>query len=331
MAVRVRAPARLHFGFQNLSLVRERLYGGIGAAITEPAFDITVETADSITVEAANGDVEAAEFRPIARQTVEMLDVPGLAVTVHDSIPHHVGLGSGTQRALATFAGAVATYDRSRTVRDGAPGLGRGGRSGIGVAAFESGGFIVDGGHPVEKFTVEPPKEGDWRVPPVVARHPIPSHWRFVVIVPDVERGRHGPIEEAAMRSLIERASPAIAAEIASICLHRLLPAIADSDRGMAGQAITEIGRLNGAWYADLQGGVYREAIGPIIRELAQANALDGVGQSSWGPTVFGLTATDHVTDARRAARRALESTVGTGTVQIVEPRNSGATIELRD
>ncbi|MFC6729179.1 hypothetical protein ACFQDG_11050, partial [Natronoarchaeum mannanilyticum] len=47
---RVEATARLHFGFQNLSLAHQRLYGGVGVTLDRPAFVVTAERADGIAV-----------------------------------------------------------------------------------------------------------------------------------------------------------------------------------------------------------------------------------------------------------------------------------------
>lgn len=169
--VRVTAGGRLHFGFQNLSLVRERLYGGVGIALADPR--VVVEATPA--TEVLTSDPHVTEY---AERAVELLDVTGAAVEVDERLPHHVGLGSGTQLALSVLAAVARAHDREPRVRERAPALGRGGRSGVGVAAFEAGGFVVDAGHPTERFTTTPPDEGEWRVPRPVARHALPDSWR---------------------------------------------------------------------------------------------------------------------------------------------------------
>ena len=71
----------------------------------------------------------------------------GVKIYVEDLIPAHVGFGSGTQAALATAAAVNELYGLGKSVRELAFAVKRGGTSGIGVTAFEKGGFIVDGGH----------------------------------------------------------------------------------------------------------------------------------------------------------------------------------------
>jgi beta-ribofuranosylaminobenzene 5'-phosphate synthase len=321
MAVRVATGGRLHFGFQNLSLAHERLYGSLGLALEEPRLVLRCERAEGV-------EADHPEAERYARRVVGLLGLPGARVEVSDPLPSHVGLGSGTQFALATLAGIARAYDREPRVRERAPALGRGGRSGVGIAAFDSGGFVLDAGHPSTRFTAERPRDGTWTVPPVVARHPVPDAWRFVVVRPEVDRGRSGEREEEDMRSVIERASPSIADEITTICARRVLPAIAEGDLATFGAAVAEIGRLNGAWYADAQGGVYRPPIGGIVRALEGSPAIRGAGQSSWGPAVYGLAHCDRGEEAREAAEEALAAAGVEGEVTVARGRNVGARIE---
>ncbi|ACV12522.1 beta-ribofuranosylaminobenzene 5'-phosphate synthase family [Halorhabdus utahensis DSM 12940] len=314
---RVSIGARLHAGFQNLSLARDRLYGGIGWAIDEPRLVVDVERAEELVC-----PDEAVE--PYARRAIEVLDVPGAAITVEQRFERHAGLGSGTRLALATLMATADVYDVALDVRDRAPDLGRGGRSGVGIATVLDGGFVVDGGHLVERFTHSPPETGAWTTPPVVARHAIPDSWRFVLVTPDVETGKHGSDEDASMRSIVEGADPGIADEIAPLLTQRLLPAIAGGDRRTFGDAITRLGRLNGAWYADEQGGVYRPPAGRLIESLSSVSGVDGVGQSSWGPTVYAITGVETADIVREAAEDALTRNDVEGDVRVVAPDNEG-------
>ncbi|HMB49495.1 MAG TPA: beta-ribofuranosylaminobenzene 5'-phosphate synthase family protein, partial [Natronoarchaeum rubrum] len=225
-------------------------------------------------------------------------------------------------------AAVAAAHDRPIDVRDAAPGLGRGGRSGVGVAGFERGGFVVDGGHPTSQFTTARPADGEWAVPPVTARHDLPDDWRFVLVLPDADPGRSGDDEDASMRSVVEGADPTLSDEISAVLTRRLLPAAAAGRREAFGGAVAEIGRLNGAWYTDAQGGVFRPPVGRIVEELGEHPVVSGVGQSSWGPTVYGLTDRSSADRARDAARDALDAAGVDGRVLVAGVRNAGATIE---
>jgi beta-ribofuranosylaminobenzene 5'-phosphate synthase len=323
MSVRVDVGGRLHVGFQNLSLAHERLYGGVGVALESPRVVLEAEPADGI-------DCEHPLLARYAERSCGLLGVDGVAIEAIETLPRHVGLGSGTQTALGTLAAVAHVHDRQPSIRERAPLLNRGGRSGVGVATFESGGFVVDAGHPTERFTTSPPDPGEWDVPAVVARHDVPETWRFLIVLPDAIEGRSGEGEDESMRTVVEHADPSVADSLSSLLVRRLLPAIAEGRLGAFGDAVGEFGRLNGAWYADEQGGVYRPPAGRLIDALSESSAVCGVGQSSWGPAVYGIADVSHAATARADAEAALERLEIDGRVRIVEPRNDGARIDRR-
>jgi beta-ribofuranosylaminobenzene 5'-phosphate synthase len=322
--VTVETGGRLHFGFGNLSLAHERLYGAVGVALAEPRLHVSVEPAAEVVCDHATA-------RQYTERVCDTLGVPGARVTVHEQLPRHMGLGSGTQTALAVLAGVARAYAFEPRVRQRAPDLGRGGRSGIGVAAFESGGFVLDAGHPAERFTVERPADGEWTVPAVAARHDVPQDWRFLVVIPDAEPGRSGDGEDASMRSVVESADPAVADRIAGVLTRRLLPAVTAAELDRFGSAVAEIGRLNGSWYADEQGGVYRPPVGDLVAELRESPAVAGVGQSSWGPAVYAVTDAARADAAREAGLRALDAANADGDVRVVAGRNRGADVTVEE
>lgn len=320
---RVEVGSRLHFGFGNLSLTHERLYGALGVALDRPQLSLRADPADR---------VDAPDRCEQTVETVcERLGVPGATVSVVESLPPHVGLGSGTQLALAIAVAIAEAYDRTVDVRALAPKLGRGGRSGIGVATFETGGFVVDSGHPTARFTTDRPADGAWTVPPVAARHRIPDDWRFLVVLPDADPGRSGETEDQTIREVVERADPTPADTIAGIITRRVLPAIATGNADRFGSAVDEIGRLNGTWYADEQGGIYRPPVGQLVDAVAADPAVYGAGQSSWGPAVYGITDTANADAARAAGENALEAAGLDGNVVLAEGRNQGVQIHTTE
>jgi beta-ribofuranosylaminobenzene 5'-phosphate synthase len=316
----VETGARLHFGFLNLALAHDRLYGGVGVTLSEPRTVVEADPAPAVRC-------DDAAATPFVREAVDLLDVAGAAVTVEGRPPRHVGFGSGTQLALACLVAVARAHGREVDPRNLAPDLGRGGRSGVGVAAFERGGFVVDAGHPTERFTSRVPERGDWQVPLPVARHDTPGDWRFVLVTPDVPAGKSGTPEEESMRSVVERADPGVADDVAHLLVRHLLPAVADGDVGAFGRAVARLGRLNGAWYADEQGGVYRPPAGELVDRLSDCPAVAGAGQSSWGPTVYGVTRESGLDAAVGAAEDALAACGVDGDVGTAAPRNTGATV----
>jgi beta-ribofuranosylaminobenzene 5'-phosphate synthase len=321
VTVTVETGARLHFGFQNLALAHDRLYGGIGVGLDEPTVRLSVSIADQVCC----GD---AAVRPYVESAVDTLGVGGAEVTVDERFDRHVGLGSGTQLALASLAGIARAHGIESKTRARAPDLGRGGRSGVGVATFENGGLVVDAGHRTEQFTTRPPDTGSWSVPETLVQRSLPDDWRFVLVVPDVSKGKSGSTEQASMASVVEQADPGTADQIATVLTRQLLPAVAEEDVEAFGESVARIGRLNGAWYADEQGGVYRPPAGTLITALQEDRAILGAGQSSWGPTVYGVTDAARASGARAAAMSALDRVDVDGSVRVVSPAHSGATIE---
>ena len=338
---RASAGARLHFGFCNLSLSHERLYGALGVGLAAPRVVVDAEPASAVrvTVERAGSDSAAsADSRPSVRDdareyataAVDLLGVDGARVAVRESLPRHAGLGSGTQLAAATLAAVATAHGEPARVRERAPALGRGGRSGVGVATFEGGGFVLDAGHPTARFTTDRPADGEWTVPPVAARHAVPDDWRFLLVRPDAAPGRNGEAEDDAMRAAVERAEPGLADRIGGIVTRRVLPAVAAGAADRFGAAVEEIGRLNGAWYADEQGGVYRPPVGDVVASLSASPAVFGAGQSSWGPTVYGVTDSETVAAAASAGERALDEAGVDGSVSVVEAADGGARVTDR-
>jgi beta-ribofuranosylaminobenzene 5'-phosphate synthase len=319
--VRVESGARLHAGFCNLSLSHDRLYGSVGVALDQPRVVVDAESADAVVC-------EHDRARKHAARACGLLGVDGARIVVHDELPRHAGLGSGTQLALSVLAAVAHAHDRDPRIRERAPEFGRGGRSGVGVAAFQTGGFVFDAGHPTERFTTERPARGEWDVPPVAARHDVPDDWRFLLVLPDADPGKSETEEDESMRSVVERADAALADRIAGVVTRRVLPAIAEGDVEAFGESVAEVGRLNGAWYADEQGGVYRPPAGVLVDELDSSSAVVGAGQSSWGPVVYGVTDASRADAAAAAGWDALDAVGVSGDVRVVEPRNVGALVE---
>jgi beta-ribofuranosylaminobenzene 5'-phosphate synthase len=130
------------------------------------------------------------------------------------------------------------------------------------------------------------------------------------------------------MRAVVERANPERADRIAGVVTRRVLPAIAEGSAKRFGEAVAEIGRLNGSWYADKQGGVYRPPVGDIVTTLDESPAVYGTGQSSWGPSVYGVTDETRSEEARKASRAALSAADVDGEVFLVRGRNTGARLD---
>jgi beta-ribofuranosylaminobenzene 5'-phosphate synthase len=313
--VRIEAPARLHFGMLDLRGSLGRRFGGIGAGIFNPSLQLDVERADAVEAEGAEGS-RAAEFatRYLASQGIR----GGARIVIRRAIPGHSGLGSGTQLALSIARGIAELYDLDTSTGALAAAVGRGRRSAIGTWIFAGGGFVVEGGRS---------EQGD-RIAPLLARISIPESWRCVVALPDSTDGVSGESEVQAFRVLPPPPLSEVE-HVSHLLVMSLLPSLVDGDLRAFGSAITEIQRINGSWFAPAQGGPF--ASGPsteLINKMSECGAA-GVGQSSWGPAVYGIVDGDE--EAERLASTARVLLNGRGAVYVNEFATTGARVSALD
>jgi beta-RFAP synthase len=201
----------------------------------------------------------------------------GVRLHMHRALPQHSGLGSGTQLALAVSRVIAELYG----IESDAPALarasGRARRSAVGTWTFAGGGLVVEGGR----------RRGRDDCGPLLARLPFPASWRCVVAVPDSTPGVSGSDEEAAFEGLPSPSDRDVE-HVAHLVLMALLPAVADADIDTFGAALTEIQEVTGRWFAAAQGGTFAPASEAVLRTMRHFGA-SGVGQSSWGPAVYGI------------------------------------------
>jgi beta-ribofuranosylaminobenzene 5'-phosphate synthase len=274
-AVFVEAPARLHFGVLDLRGSLGRWFGGIGAAAPGPTLRVSAVPAATLEVSGAAAE-RAADFarKFLAHYGVEA----GAQLHVERTLPEHSGLGSGTQLALAVARALAEIHGITADASELACVTGRGRRSAIGTWTFAGGGLVVEGGH-------RPDSAG---VAPLLARVPFPPSWRCVVAVPNPSRGVSGDDEASAFAGLpppperdVER--------VAHLVLMGMLPALADADLASFGSALTMVQTITGRWFAPAQGGTFASGLSEeLVRRMAEWGAA-GVGQSSWGPAVYGI------------------------------------------
>jgi beta-RFAP synthase len=312
--VRVTAPARLHLGFLDLHGGLGRRFGGIGLAIDAPATVLAVEPAEGLEV--APGP-EAGRIARAAEAAARALGVaPHARFTLQAHIPPHAGLGSGTQLALAVAAGLARLHDGEPAARALARATQRGQRSGIGIAAFDEGGFLLDGG-----------RGGDDAPPPQLLRLAFPEDWRVLLVFDRAARGLAGQDEITAFGEL----PPMQAACSATLCRHvlmRVLPGLVERRFETYTDGIETVQRLLGEHFAAVQRGRYTSERVAAALERARALGARGLGQSSWGPTGFAFLPGDATAELVRT--RLVSDFRGEPGLDfaVVRGRNEGARIE---
>ena len=279
-AVFVEAPARLHFGMLDLRGDLGRRFGGIGAAIPAPSLLLEAERADELE---ATGPASARVLEFARRFQTHHAHAGGARFHVHRAIPAHAGLGSGTQLALAVARALAELYEVHLSPPALAQTVGRAQRSGVGTWIFALGGLVVEGGR----------REGSDAAAPLLARYPMPEGWRAVVAIPHREESVSGEAEAHVFAHL--RPPPERDVErVAHLVLMGMLPALVEGDIDAFGRALTEVQCVNGRWFASAQGGAFAPGASAELVRAMRAWGVPGVGQSSWGPAVYGIVGDDH-------------------------------------
>ncbi len=318
MTIEITTPSRLHITLIDLNASIGRVDGGIGLTIEEPGIRITAEAADGITV---TGNLELADR--MQRSAAAILpEGCGVRIRIEQDSPSHVGLGTGTQAALAAGMAANHLYDLGLSVRDIAIAVGRGGTSGIGVASFESGGFILDSGHKFsEKGAFKPSAASKSPPASILFQQPFPD-WEIVLAIPDVV-GAH----DAREVDIFGKECPIPLSEVqelSHIILMETLPGVVEGDIEAFGDSIN---RIQGVGFKRREIALQTPEIARII-ELMQESTC-GAGMSSFGPVVYGIT------DSHKAAADAVHEVQGfldetiRGRCMVVRARNSGADVRI--
>ncbi|NQZ54695.1 MAG: beta-hydroxylase [Piscirickettsiaceae bacterium] len=279
--VRVSAPARLHLGFLDLNGSTGRKFGSIGLAVNthQTIIEAQLTTTTSILNNATTSQDICRKVEQFITRFYNTLgrDIPiekrGVTLSLIELIPEHAGLGSGTQLAITIGTALCKLHQISITTAGIAALLGRGSRSGIGIAIFDHGGFIIDGG-----------MNDTSSIPPLLVHYDFPQNWRIVMVMDKNQQGVHGSQELAAFNNL--PTFPLISSQaICHLTLMKLLPALVEQKIADFGQAITDIQLLIGDHFSPIQGGNYASQHVEALLNYATSLGHSGIAQTSWGPT----------------------------------------------
>lgn len=280
----VEAPARLHFGMLDLRGALGRRFGGIGVAIPTPSLLLEATPAEELSAEGPS----AARAEEFARRFMEHHQLErGAHIRIRRAIPSHAGLGSGTQLALGVARALAELYSLPTAAPLLALAVGRARRSAIGTWIFEEGGFVLEGGR----------RKGSRNPAPLLARYELPSEWRYVVALPPGKEGMSGEKEAAAFARLPPPPERGVM-RVSHLVLMALLPALVEKDLHAFGHALTEIQCINGRWFAPAQGSAFSPGLSTTLVDKMSEWGAAGVGQSSWGPAVYGIVGGDKAADA---------------------------------
>ena len=283
--ISIKSTARLHMGFFDLHGGLGRKFGSIGLSLATPTIELSAQMSSQLQVEGITSVED--KVASIAQQFITKNNLIGsVRFNIRQHIPEHAGLGSGTQTALAVGAAISHLYKLNLSSAQIAELTGRGGRSGIGIAAFDYGGLLIDGGRAARANTSLSKLSSN--VPPLLARYDFPEDWRVLLILDASQPGIHGEIEREAFKQLPEF-SESLAAHLCRYVLMQAMPAIVEQDLTAFGFAIQELQSHVGDYFSPAQGGRYASPqVGAVLQAL-QNMGVACFGQSSWGPTGFAV------------------------------------------
>ncbi len=307
--IRITTPSRLHITLIDMNASLGRVDGSIGLALDRPVISITAEKSDRVEITGNSGHSErmrtsALKLLPQGR---------GVRICIEKDYPSHIGLGSGTQASLAAGMAVNRLYDLGLNVNELAVKVGRGGTSGIGVAAFNEGGFILDCGHRFSEKKGFLPSSAS-KLPPasVLLRLDFPE-WDIVVAVPD-QKGASMKNEVDIFRKECPVPLREVE-ELSHIILMQLLPALIEKDIATFGRGINSI---QGLGFKKRE--VSLQPISAKLMHVLREGGACGAGMSSFGPTVYAFGE-----DACNLRKIAEESLGEKGKVFITKARNKGS------
>lgn len=310
--MKVRTPSRIHISLIDLNGGIGRVDGGVGLALEQPGFLFSAEKAESLTVTGR----QSKRARDAAERMLSYLRAShGVNLDVMEAYDAHLGLGSGTQLMLGVGKTISELYGMDISTRRLAQIMGRGGTSGIGTAVFESGGFILDGGHSTNEKTGFLPSAASKAKPaPVLLRHDFPD-WKIALLIPEGEQ-IHGMREV----EIFKKYCPIPIEEVrklSHLLLMKLTPSVVENDISTFGEGINEIQNIG---FKRIEVSLQSKKVRELLKKCQKHSY--GAGLSSFGPTIYSLI--DDEDDFHDALQ-------GSGKIIITKAHNSGAMTERKD
>ncbi|MEM1675902.1 MAG: hypothetical protein QXL68_04930 [Desulfurococcaceae archaeon] len=293
----IKTPSRLHLGFYNFN--RENIaYGGIGLAIDNPNIELIISKNNRLEIVNETN----IELNDVVEKIVNTLEISGFKLIVKSAIPRHIGLGSTTQLLLAISYGLSKLYGLKYSVRELAVKLGRGYVSGIGISVFEKGGLIIDSGRRLDNNILRE-VETIHDLPLPIARYSLPRKWFFILITPRVSKRISDEFEKQFLEKPF-KIDDNLQCKLYATLLLELIPSVIRRDIVGFGKALSKIQYITGEYFSKYQYGLFccRESEEAV--NIMLSKGVYGVGQSSWGPTVYGLV--DNYSRALKILRETL-------------------------
>lgn len=326
----INTPSRLHVTLIDLNGRYGRIDGGVGITTQNPRLELEAQEGfEDVQIEFQNhenlskdtiDDYQDKIFQATSKINEYLKVEDGYHFKVKEVFPSHSGLGSGTQLSLAVAKLILEMNDQDLPTPQLGEIVGRGGTSGIGVASFSDGGFIVDGGH---KKTIKkdflPSSASKASPPPIIARYDFPEDWKIIIAIPHVKRRVFGDGEV----NIFQKYCPIPLGEVQELThllFMKMMPAVLEGDLDYFGESVDNIQNIG---FKKIELKLQNPFIKELMFNLKQAGAA-GVGMSSFGPTVYAVTDTN-TNEICRAAQESMQDKEGE--ILVTSASNHGAEI----
>jgi len=333
-SIRIKAPCRIHLSLIDENGYTGRVDGGIGLMLDRP--NVVLEVSNS-------SDEFTIECNKYYKESVHVINEKASRVFKHFHIsnknfhfhlkryyPSHVGLGSKTQLSLAIATAITKLKNFNCSNEELTKLVERGGTSGIGWKGFETGGFILDGGHDFgkgkEKESFLPSSASTLANPALtIFRHPIPENWRFVLVIPNVKKGAYGDEEI----SVFQNYAPIPKTEVNEVShqiIMKIIPSLIKDDLECFGEGLK---RIQSIGFKKIEIELQHEVVKKLLN-FFEEHDLKAYGMSSFGPSVIGIVESD--SEANELLKEVQKNQKnGGGHIYICKPNNTGAKIEYFD
>ena len=319
----IKTPSRVHMSLIDMNGGLGRLDGSVGLALRDGGISLRAKKSDEITVteRSETGEISPApsSFASHVSQIAKSIlpENEGIELEFLSPVRLHVGLGSGTQIALSTASAVNHLYGLNKNVRELAQMTHRGGTSGIGVLAFEYGGFIVDCGHKAaDKNGFLPSSRSSAPPADLLLRLDFPD-WDIIVAVPP-KTGISGEDE----KNFFQKYCPVPAEdvrEVSHIILMQMIPSIIEKDIEGLGAAVNNLQKIG---FKKHEVAIQTDDVKSTAALMLQ-NGLHGAGISSFGPAVYGFSENRKQSEELKSIL--LEKMPAGSDVLITKANNTGA------
>ena len=331
MKVRITTPCRIHLSLIDENGYTGRVDGGVGLMLDQP--NVVLEVSNS-------ADEFAIECHKYYRESVHVINEKASKVfklfhinnkNFHFNLlryyPSHVGLGSKTQLSLAIGTAISKLKNMDIPIEEITKMVERGGTSGIGWRGFETGGFILDGGHDYgigkEKENFLPSSASGSANPALtISKYNIPENWRFVLVIPNVKPGAYGEEEV----DIFKKYTPIPRDEVNEVShqiLMKMLPGILRNDLQCFGEGLK---RIQSIGFKKIEISLQKQIVKDLLK-LFEKIGVKAYGMSSFGPSILGITDSDEEAEKLKETVEKHLNGIG-GHIFLCRPNNTGAKIE---